>query len=100
MANATNQQIQAFQDTRVRPRCEEIRALVNACIDDIAEIGDVFATLSGANTYTDTRTDGPPHLGTGADILAWNTFIHTVAALANDANYPIVQKLCVRPVNS
>ncbi len=98
---ATNQQVQTFVDQRIRPRAEQIRALVLSMQDDISAIDDVFAALNVQSpTWTDTRTDGPPHLLVPNDVLAVNTFLHdAVTALTGDGQYPIVLKACVRPVS-
>lgn len=97
MAAATNAQVQAFVNDRIRPRCEQIRALYNAVLDDIATIGDVYSNLTSSPTWTDNRTDGPPSLLAPSDILAVNTFLNNIkTAIASDAQLPIVRKACVR----
>ncbi len=102
MAIATNQQVQTYFDARIRPRVEALRALVAACADDKAAIDDAYAACSQQSpTWTDTRTDGPPHLGSPSDLLAYNEFITAFAAfIAGEGNYPVIAKLCVRPVGS
>ncbi len=108
---ATDQQVQNYVDQRVRPRCEQIRSLYLAVKDDKAHIDDVYAALTaGSPTWTDQRTDFPPHLLTPSDVLAWNSFITQVISLiegtfvdvgtANSAagQYPIILKATVRPV--
>lgn len=106
---ATNEQVQQYANERVRPRCEQIRNLYLACKDDKATIGDVYANLTNAPDWTDSRPDAPPRLLTPNDVLAWNTFITQFIALvegtfadvgaANSAaaQYPVVQQACVRP---
>lgn len=98
---ATDEQVQRYVDERVRVRCEEIRALLNAINDDKAAIDDVYAALTQPNpTWTDNRTDGVPHLATPNDVLAWNTFITNLkTTMEGDAQLPVVLSLCVRPVN-
>lgn len=60
---ATDVQVQNYSDSRVRPRAEEIRALYLACKDDKAAIDDVYTALTEQSpTWSDNRTDGPPHL--------------------------------------
>ena len=99
MAAATNAQVQAFVDQRVRPRCEQIRALVLAMQDDIAALGDIYANLTNNPTWVDNRTDGPPHLLTANDVLAYNTFVNDAnTAMSKDVQYPVVLAACVRPV--
>ena len=98
MAAATDLQVQTYVDQRIRPFCEAARAL-KAEIDDIkATIDDVYAALTEPNpTWTDNRTDGPPHLLSPSDVLAINTFVTDLqTAIANDAQYSIVLKACVR----
>lgn len=111
MAAATDLQVQSFVDQRVRPRCEQIRALYLACKADSDAIGDVYAALNvGEPTWSDSRTDGPPHLVTPNDVLAFNTFIvgfikfiEGTFSSQGDGNtahgqYPVVLNACVRPV--
>jgi hypothetical protein len=98
MAIASDAQVQQFVNVRVRPRCEQIRALLAAMQDDKSALDDVFAALTQQNpTWTDTRTDGVPHLLTPSDVLAWNTFItNAIASFQADPQLPIVPKCCVR----
>ncbi len=98
MANATNLQVQQFVDQRVRPHCELARQLTILLDDDHATIEDVYNSLNQQSpTWTDSRTDGPPHLLTPSDVLAFNTFMEEVRAyLKNHAQYPVVLKACVR----
>lgn len=96
---ATNQQVQNFVDSRVRPRAEQIRALLLAMEDDRAAFDDVYANLSSNPTWTDNRQDGPPHLMEPNDVLAWNTFLaDTVTAMRGNAQLPVVLKGCVRSI--
>lgn len=97
MARATDAQVQQFVNERLRPRAEQIRALLLAMEDDISAIGDVYAHVADNPTWEDSRTDAPPYLLTPADVLAWNTFIaQTVAAMNANAQLPVVLKGCVR----
>lgn len=110
MANATDAQVQTFADQRMRPRCETWRSLINAVNDDQAAIGDVYSAVTQpAPTWTDNRTDGPPHLLTPSDVAAFNTveamLLKIVAGTASAADLaqfagqlPVVLKACVRPV--
>jgi hypothetical protein len=97
---ATDVQMQEYCDQRIRVRAEQIRALLAAMQDDKAAIDDVYARASDANSpWADARTDGPPHLLVSSDILSYNTFImDLIAAIQNDAQWPVVYKACVRPV--
>ena len=96
---ATNQQVQAFVDQRIRPRCEQIRALVLNMQDDIAEISDVYANLTNSPTWVDNNTSNPPHFMSASDVLGINSFLHNaVTNLTGDGQYPIVLESCVRPV--
>ena len=96
-------------------RAEQFRALRNAIADDKAAIDDVYEHVSGANaiapTWTDQRSDGPPHLATPNDVLAYNTFLDaflafcdpegdtgTIAAGADQL--PVLEDLCVRPLQA
>lgn len=100
MASATDVQVQNWVDTRMRPHSELARALAHILDDDISSIDDVFAALTAPTpTWRDTRSDGPPHLLSTSDVLAFNTFIHDIRdAIKNNAQYPIVLKACVRSV--
>jgi hypothetical protein len=96
---ATNAQIQVFVDQRMRPRCEQVRALLLAMQDDKLAIDDVYAALSGSPTWVDSRTDGVPHLLVGGDVLAFNSFLDAlIAAITGNAQYPVVRSACVQPV--
>ncbi len=101
MANATNEQVQQFSDYRVRPRCEQARALVTLMADDIASIEDIYNALNVQSpTFTDSRND-VPHKALPSDILAINSFLHDVHDyIAAHGQYAIVQKLCVRSIIS
>lgn len=98
--SASNQQVQQFVDQRIRPHAEIARALAVVFDDDIGSIDDVYNALNvGSPTWTDGRTDGPPHLLTPSDVLAINAFLHDVRdAIKNHAQYPVVLKACVRAV--
>lgn len=98
---ATDQQVQNFVDQRLRPRCEQIRALVASLADDIAEIDQVYQALTQQNpTWADNRTDGPPNLLTVGDVLSINAMLHTAHdAIANSGDWATVQKACVRPIS-
>lgn len=112
MAEATNQQVQAFCDTRIRPRAEQLRAVVASMQDDQAEIADVYANVNdGASTFADTRTDGPPHLMTKQDVLVYNAvsalLLKCVAGTATSGdisalagNWPVFMQACVRPLGA
>ena|SRR5438105_2281951 len=100
MAAATNFQVQNFVDQRLRPHAEKARELAVVFDDDVAAFDDVYAALNVQSpTWTDTRSDGPPHLLTPADVLAMNTFLHDIRdAIRNHADYAIVLKACVRGI--
>lgn len=99
---ATVQQIQNFSDQRIRPRAQQIAALAVNIAADLAEIGDVYAALTGAQSgWVDGRTDGPPHLATASDILAMNTFLTDIlAAITGDTQYPICRNLLINSPNA
>jgi len=100
MPAATNFQVQNFVDQRLRPHAEKAREMAVVFDDDIAAIEDVYTALNVQSpTWTDSRTDGPPHLLSPADVLAINTFLHDIRdAIKNHADYPVVLKACVRGV--
>jgi cytochrome c553 len=98
MAEATDSQVQAFADQRIRVRAEQMRALIEGIDDDIASIGDVYERLTKSGKWNDARTDGPPHLLTGDDILAVNALYQkAIAQLKQDGNFAVLLKACVRP---
>lgn len=99
--SATNAQIQNYANERTRVRAEQVRALVAAFDDDISAIDDIYEELTTGPTWTDDRTDGPPHLLTPNDILG----IHAFSVAARDfmkahGQYPVVLKACVRPIGT
>jgi hypothetical protein len=115
MPRATDQQVQQYVNERLRVRAEQFRALRLAVEDDKAVIDDVYEHVSGANavasTWTDVRTDGPPHLVTANDVLAYNTFLdaflafcdpdgNTAAIAAGADQLPVLADACVRPVDA
>lgn len=118
MPEATNTQMQAFCDQRIRVRAEVARSLKGAFADDKAAIDDVYTRATGANQWADARTDGPPHLlaaGNAAnpnDVTNYNAFITSFLAIINgtSANYAadaqmlrdnwnVFMRACVRPVS-
>ena len=102
MASATDAQVQRFVNERVRVRSEQIRALYLACKDDKGAIDDVYAALTQQSpTWTDNRTDGPPHLLVANDVLAWNAFISSfISFVEGDGGYAKVLQACVRSIGS
>jgi len=101
VAVATNQQVQDFNDERLRPFSEAMRAVFNFAVDVRATIDDVYNNVNdGGTIYTDTRTDGPPHLLTPADVLALNGFCEDFKSFVNGhAAKPVVMKACVRALD-
>lgn len=100
MPAATNQQVQDFADQQVRPLCESVRSLHSQIVAVLSEIGDVYTALNVQSpSWTDSRTDGPPHLAQPSDILAMNTFFTDLKnAIEGDGQWPVAQNLCVRPL--
>jgi len=102
--SASNQQVQQYVNERIRPFCEAVRALKLHADDIKASIDDVYANLTSSPTWTDNRTDGPPHLLTPNDVLAVNAWVTALIVAINTTagdlrdQYPIIQKACVRPV--
>lgn len=101
MPIATDQQVQTYFDERIRPWCEKLRALLLEGQDHKAAIDDVYAALSQqAPTWADNRTDGPPHLATVSDGLAFNAYVTALIPHIKDAEgFAIMMSLCVRPVS-
>ncbi len=101
MSTANDTQVQTFVNGRVRPRCEQARDLAVLMLEDIAGIDDIYNALNVQSpTWSDSRTDGPPHLATPSDVLAFNAFMHDVSAyITGHGQYAIVRKLCVRNIS-
>lgn len=116
MAIATNAQVQTFADQRIRPQSELVRGLLADLQDSKAAIDDVYAACTQPTpTWTDTRTDGPPHLLVPADVPSYNAFITafiqvltgsgedqaTKSGLVDSIRsaYPTLTKACVRPIS-
>ena len=98
MAEATNAQVQTFVNERMRPWCEQARALYLLSKDHTAAIGDVYANLTTSPDWTDNRADGPPALLGPNDVLAWNAFMVAFNTFVEgNANYTVILKACVRP---
>jgi hypothetical protein len=99
---ASDAQVQQFVNERVRPWSEQCRALYLAAKDHKAAIDDTYAALAQPSpTWSDDRSDAPPHLMTPADVLAWNAFVTAfVAFVEGDANYAKIQQACVQPVRA
>jgi hypothetical protein len=96
MANATDHQVQQYVVNRVVPGCERARDLVLDYEDNVATIDDVYNALNAESpTWSDSRTDGPPHLLTASDVLAFNTFMRDVSAyIKAHGQYAVVLKAC------
>jgi hypothetical protein len=97
MPIATDEQVQAFADQRVRPLCEKIREVVVLCNDLRVSIEDVYAHLVQANpTWVDSRTDVPNKI-TVNDFLAINTMAEFIKTeIPQEGEYAIVLQSCVR----
>jgi hypothetical protein len=100
MANATDAQVQNYADQRVRPRSEEIRNLYNSMKDDKALLDNIYTALTQPTpTWSDMRTDNPPHLLSPADVLAWNAFVTAFISLVEGSeagDFATVRKACVK----
>ena len=122
MPIATDAQMQAFADQRIRPRAESLRLLLSQLTDDKASIGDEYSRATSATAWADARTDGPPHLlqsGNAAnpdDFLNYNALITALTNLINGtsvangstvaadaatlhANWSVLMNACVRPAS-
>jgi hypothetical protein len=98
MTIATDAQVQNYVDTNIRPRCEQIRSLLALMSNDLSLIDDIYAALTQQTpTWTDSRTDAPPHLLTGNDILALNSLLNEIKdAIDNSTQKAVMLKACVR----
>jgi hypothetical protein len=99
-APATNQQVQTFSDTIMRPLSEVFRNLLFECQSCSGSIGSVYSALTEENpTWTDSRTDGPPNLLQPSDLLALNAFFDAFIAWAQgQSGWTVIMAACVRPV--
>lgn len=115
MPAATDTQMQAFADQRLRPFAELMRAVFVTGADHQSVIDDVYARGVSGDRWSDNRTD-PPHLlmsGNSAnpdDVLNFNTFLALLAkfragtfASVEEANsaaacWAVLQDACVRSV--
>jgi len=116
MPAATDAQMQQFANERLRPFAERLRGVFAAAADHKAAIDDVYARAVSNSRWTDSRTDGPPHLlmsGNSAnpdDMLQFNdllthllhlrdgTFPDLATANAFAARWAVIQDACVRPL--
>lgn len=106
MAEATNAQMQAYCDQRIRPFAEQARALYLAAKDHKAAIDDVYARSAGSNVWNDARTDAPHLLAAGGssspnDPLTFNSFISAfISFIEGNGDWATFQRACVRPVSA
>jgi hypothetical protein len=116
MAVATDAQMQAYCDQRLRPRMEQTRDLFFRAEDDASAIGEVFERASSGTIWNDARIDGPPTMlasGGAADpdfIEQYNIFLIRLDQLktgtfnnVGEANqlatlYAVLVDACVRPL--
>lgn len=109
MAIATDQQMQSFSDTYVRPFAEQARALLAAANSVKASIDDIYARATdNANpAWHDSRSDPPHLLQSGGspqvnpdDMLNLNAFVtDLIAWFGAEASWPVLLRACVRPLN-
>lgn len=116
MPAATNAQMQAFSDQRVRPMAEKIRNVFALAADHQSVIDDIYARAVSNDRWDDTRLDGTPHLlksGNSAspdDMLNFNTVLTRLLQFKNgtfanvgEANefaalWAVLQDSCVQPI--
>lgn len=72
---ATNQQVQTYVDSRMRPSCTEIILWVLRRQADKATVDDIYNSLTPSPTWTDSNPNNSAHAAQPNDVLAWNTFI-------------------------
>lgn len=117
MPEATDRQMQAYADQRIRVFAEKFRSLLAEARDHKTAVDDCYSRAAGSSRWSDARTDGPPRLlqaGNSAepdDFLNFNAFISLFIDFAdgnlnltnlNDlpALWAVLDNACVRPVNS
>lgn len=98
---ATNDQVQFYNDQRIRPWSKAFVAAYLQAKDDKAQIDDIYANVSAQSpTWVDANSSNSPHAATPSDVLAWNAFITDfITFVEGNANYSIVQKLNPSPIN-
>lgn len=103
---ANDTQMQVYCDTRIRPRAQQIRALIAALRDDKAALDEVYDRAANGAPWADARTDGPPNLLTQQDVLVYNTIATQLLACIDGtanagavtelhANLPVFLSACV-----
>lgn len=94
---ATDAQVQAFVDERLRPLALRARAMRIHLEDFKNQIDDVYANLTAQNpTWSDQYNGHPAHFLTKDDVLAVNALVTTLLstfALSN-GSYAILEKAC------
>lgn len=78
MSAASNAQVQNFVDDYYRPIAQQVAALKLQIEVAQSLISDVYANLTASNpstTWTDSVTDGPPHMLQPSDVLSMNTYL-------------------------
>ncbi len=116
--SASDAQMQAYSDQRIRPRAELLRYMLAAITDDKALITDEYARAVSNSAWADNRTD-PPHLlqsGNSAnpdDLLNYNALVSALSNLINGTSvangstvatdaatlvstWPVLMRACVR----
>jgi hypothetical protein len=112
MANATDQQMQSYADSRIRPFAEALRSLLAQAQDDLTAITDEFARAGAGPIWHDNRLDGPPHLlasGPGAspddltnfnqvltDFVKFCTQLNNTTVSCRSGEVGILMRACVR----
>lgn len=110
MAQATDAQMQAYADQRVRVRAEQLRAIVASLRDDKAALDSVYDRAANGAAWNDARTDGPPKLLASADMLNFNSVITALIKIADGTGttedcttvkncWPAFMAACVRPIS-
>lgn len=110
---ATDAQMQAFADQRIRPFAESLRLLLAQAQDHKAAITDEFTRAGSGPLWNDARTDGPPHLlasgptSSPDDVSNFNSLLDAIISLltttggsiaGHSGEYQILQRACVRPL--
>lgn len=118
MPVATDPQMQAFCNDRLRPFAQLARSVYLAAKDHKSAIDDVYARAISGTIWNDSRTDGPPHLlasGGSAnpdDVENMNAFVTAFTSIidgtdnANDAanaaalrsSWAVLLRACVHAV--
>lgn len=97
---ATDEQVQSWADTRVRPGAELIRALYFRCKDDRAAVDQVYQACAQQDpTWADNRHADVPVSLVPSNVLAFNAWEQAfIDFVEQRGDWALIESFCVRPV--